>query len=246
MEPSQLSLVVGISQGFWESFRLSLTTIPESVRVILSWYGPGEPDELPQNVSLVRPRRHTDNYMRGYVLNVAIRAVETPYVLIGDADFLYPSVFFDSFSHSSNAVLRCYVGRLTPDSSALVRQGKCWESLFCDYQGTDLGGEPRVFGQIFGGHNPCIYPTRLLHQLRGYDEQILGWGGEDDDLSFRTRRTGVAERRLPILVADLYHGESPDYSDSYHRGKTSQANLDILNDQTRPAAANFDGWGDDD
>ena len=75
----------------------------------ISWYGPGEPEELPPNTVLVRPRRHSDNYMRGYVMNVAIRAVDTPYVLLGDADLAFPRYLVDVLSPTLAQVLRFYV-----------------------------------------------------------------------------------------------------------------------------------------
>jgi hypothetical protein len=180
--------------------------------------------------------------MRGYVLNVAIRAVSTTYVLISDADFLFPRALFCGLPLWKDAVLRFYVGDLTPQATAAIRGGMSWEEILADYQGLDS----RVFFKIWGGHNPCVYPTRLLHRLRGYDERMKGWGAEDDDLTIRTRRAGIKELRIPLIVAHLYHGDSPDYRETYSRRRTSQRNLDILDDPNRPAAANPDGWGDGD
>jgi hypothetical protein len=173
-------------------------------------------------------------------LNVAIRTVTTPYVLLSDADFLYPSIAFDFASPSRETIIRTYVGRMTAHATRCVMDGRHWQDLFCDYAGV----EGRLFSGIYGAHNPCIYPTAMLHQVRGYDERMVGWGAEDDDLTERTRRMGAQEQRLPIIVADLWHEGSPDYPNSYGRGKTSNVNLAILNDPRRPAAANPCGWGD--
>ena len=240
MNLSELTVVVGLSKGFWPHLKLSIQSIPKQVSIVVSWYGPGSPDALPANATLVRPQRYENNFMRGYVLNVGIRAVTTPYVMLGDADFLYPRELFGTLAVYQNCVLRCYVGRLTPDASLEVRSGVRWEDLYCDYQGVD----GRIFGQIFGAHNPCVYPTELLFQLRGYDERMEGWGGEDDDLTARTRRIGVREQRLPVVVADLFHQGSDDCPDVYQPGKPPQKNLAVLKDTTRPIAANPHAWGD--
>jgi hypothetical protein len=240
MRPDEITVIVGLSQAYWPHLRLSLQTIPAAVPVVVSWYGPGEPNALPPNARLVRPKAYSDNYKRGYVLNVGIRTCTTPYALLADADFLYPRCFFDGLASYHDFVLRCYVGRLTPDATDQVKRGVPWESLFADYQGVN----ERIFGQIFGAHNPCVYPTRLLTQLRGYDERMAGWGGEDDDLTERTRRAGVAERRLPIIVADLYQRGSSDFPATYRKGQPPSQNLEILSQPLRPAATNPLGWGD--
>jgi hypothetical protein len=73
---------------------------------------------------------------------------------------------------------------------------------------------------------------------------MAGGGGEYDDLTARTRRTGITERRLPIIVADLYQSGSTDFPETYRKGRPPSQNLDILAAASRPAATNPDGWGD--
>ena len=238
---SNITLAVGVSRGFWPHLQLSLSTVPCDLPIVVSWFGDGSPDDLPANAKLVRPARSMNNFSRSYALNVAIRAVETDYVMLADADFLYPTKLFDRLEPDAFSVTRFYVGRLTQESSnAIVHDGAAWEDLYMDYQGVD----GRVFAEIFGAHNPCIYSVNVLKRLRGYDENMVGWGGEDDDLSFRTRRVGITEKRLPIIVADLFHEGSPDFPTEYRRGDTSENNLQILNDPNRPIAANPTEWGD--
>ena len=98
MKSADLTVAIGLSQGYRDLLRVCLSTIPAEVAQGHLRYGPGEPEELPPNTVLVRPRRHSDNYMRGYVMNVAIRAVDTPYVLLGDADLAFPRYLVDVFS----------------------------------------------------------------------------------------------------------------------------------------------------
>lgn len=236
---NDLTIAVGVTRGFLPQLAISLSTVPARVPVVVSWLGDREPDIARENTTVVRPRRVLSNYSRGYMLNVAIRVVKTPFVLLADADFLYPSFFFDTVRPRAAEILRFYVGRLTRAATQVVLGGTSWESLYADYQGT----RNRIFSRIYGAHNPCIYPTQLLHYLRGYDERISGWGGEDDDLTNRTRAAGFTDRRLPIVVGDLDHADSPDFAE-YARGRTSAATRAILRDGTRPCVANPSGWGD--
>jgi len=236
---ADVTVAIGLSQGYRQRLRVCLGTIPDSVPKIVSWYGPGEPDGLPPNGRLVRPRRHLDNYARGYVLNVAVRAVRTPYVLLADADLLFPRFFFQVLASAADRVMRFYVGRMTPEATGHVLGGRDSETLYADYQGQ----HGRVFRSIYGSHNPCLYPTKALHRLRGYDERFVGWGREDDDLSERTRRLGLRAVRVPILVACLDDRHVCDYP-GYRRGCVSPANDRLLRDR-RPVAANPQGWGDE-
>ena len=218
--------------------RLTLASLPAQVATIVSWYGPGTPGCLPANVVVVRPRRHRDNYMRGYVLNVAIRSVQTPYVLLCDADMLFPRFFFDVLEPDPNRVLRFYVGRATEKTTQMVSAGASWQDLYADYQGCDN----RIFRMIYGAHNPCLYPTEVLHRIHGYDERMIGWGREDDDLTDRTRRIGMRDVRVPVLVIALDDAKINDYA-AYSRGAHTRDNNTLWR-STRSEIANAASWGD--
>ena len=240
MKSADLTVAIGLSQGYRDLLRVCLSTIPAEVRKVISWYGPGEPEELPPNTVLVRPRRHSDNYMRGYVMNVAIRAVDTPYVLLGDADLAFPRYLVDVLSPTLAQVLRFYVGRVTPSATREILSGVPWETLFADSQGQ----HNRVFRLLYGPHNPCLYPTHALHQLRGYDESFVGWGREDDDLHARGRQLGLCDVREPLIVARLDDSDIHDYA-SYERGTVAPINAALWT-LTEPRIVNMTGWGDRD
>ncbi len=238
MRLSDLTVAIGLSKGYRDHLRACLATIPPEVNRVISWYGPGEPDDLPPKTTLVRPRRHTENYMRGYVLNVAIQATPTPFVVLSDADSLYPKFFFAAVKPAFDRVLRFYLARMTAEASRWVLAGNSWEDLYADYQGV----HNRLFSAFEGIHNPCIYPTEALRRVRGYDERIVGWGGEDDDLTWRTRRLRLKDVRLPLLVASLYDADVRDYA-AYQRGKKPRETEALLR-SWRPIVTNRRGWGD--
>lgn len=238
MNPSDVTVVIGLSKGYAGLLSACLRTIPPNVRKIISWYGPGEPGRLPPNSRLVRPKRHANNFSRSYVLNVAIRQVETPRVLLGDADLVFPQFFFRILKAGPREVLRFYVGRVTKEATSEVCSGEDWQRLFADYQGQGN----RVFRLLYGPHNPCIYPTQPLLDVHGYDERMVGWGREDDDLTDRTRRLGLTDVRVPILIGRLDDSDISDYTD-YHRGVSAAANTALLR-SSRPIVANPREWGD--
>jgi len=235
---SDVTVAIGLSRGYRHHLKACLATLPAEIPKIVSWVGPGAPEEVPRHTRVVTPKLYGDNFRRGYVQNVAIRAVDTPYVLLSDADHLFPSFLFDVVKPRPDRVLRFYAARMTREATRKVLQGEDWETLFADYQG--LHGQ--VFTTVYGGHNPCLYPTEALKQVRGYDERMIGWGKEDDDLTQRTRRHGLRDVRVPLLVGCMWDAEASDYP-TYRRGQPEQQNVDILA-SPRPIAANPLGWGD--
>ena len=164
----------------------------------------------------------------------------TPYALLADADLMYPRFLLsDTRSSSPDHVTRFYVGRLTPGATQSIVAGTPWETLFADYQGR----YNRIFRLLYGAHNPCIYPTAVLHALHGYDERMVGWGREDDDLSQRTRRLGIRDVRIPLMVACLDDGYINDYPFYTRRRHSAQNNA--LWQSERTTVANPEGWGDE-
>jgi hypothetical protein len=238
MEAQDLTVAIGLSQGYRHLLRICLSTIPADVRKVISWYGPGDPDDLPPNATLVRPQRHADNFQAAYVLNVALRAVQTPYVLLADADFAFPRFFFQVLEPAPERVVRFFAGRLTPQATERVLAGTAWEDLYADYQGL----HQQLYRVIYGANNPCLYPTKVLLQTRGYDERFIGWGAHDDELTWRTRRLGLRDVRAPIIVAVLDDGHIADYAE-YRRGTTSPANRRLFR-ISRQVVVNPAGWGD--
>jgi predicted glycosyltransferase involved in capsule biosynthesis len=76
-----------------------------------------------------------------------------------------------------------------------------------------------------------MFETKLLQQLGGWDENFLGWGGEDQDLIERYSRLGFTLCRVPELVyLHLNHDREPDWysseiltrNRSYYYSKNSQ------------------------
>lgn len=57
-----------------------------------------------------------------------------------------------------------------------------------------------------------MFKTELLKQLGGWDENFLGWGGEDQDMIERYSKLGVTLCRVPALVYwHLHHDYNPDW-----------------------------------
>ncbi len=265
-----ITAIYYLTPRFLPYFECSIKTVPSDVPVIVLWYGEGQPPEstFGARVTFLRPAKRTEHSMKAYCLNVGIRQAKTPWILIADADMIFPSFFFDLLEGPcpANVVRRCFVGRLCRETTQRIMAAElAWEDEYTDYEGrperftpsyperavaklvkfmfrrlgVSYGRERLVYSDIYGTPNPCVYSMELLERLHGYDEAFVGWGQEDDDLAYRGRRLGAIDRRLPIVVGHLYHPRLMDFK-NYIRG----ANFADIMSRERPAQANPDRWGD--
>ena len=230
-----------LTQEYWPYLMQAIAYVPKGIPVIVAQYGPGAPPKgLAPRVQVVRAQQFSQNYRRGYVLNVAVRRAETDYVLLCDAAFLFPRNFLDTVSYyvRPSQVLRFYVARLTKPATDKVLCGANWEALYSDYSGKN----GTTHDLIYGANNPCVYTRSDLVNLGGYDERISGWGGEDDDLNWRGRKLGLIDFRAPVVVGcmnDNNVSRLPQYTQ-----RKSPDTIKILQDKTRPPRANNGVWGD--
>ncbi len=88
----------------------------------------------------------------------------------------------------------------------------------------------------------CAVSSKLFHQVRGYDEQLIGWGAEDFDFYGRCSLLACVKRFSWKLITPIAHGD--DQRMRFHtvnsRRKCRQLNQAYL--KTRQAV-NPNGYG---
>lgn len=130
------------------------------------------------------------NWSRSRCLNIAIRHCKTDWILFTDVDMIFSSELFNMWNCYYNslnellgekAVYLAQCKKLPP----IAKLPLPWDSSF--FEATSQLG--RVF-QTFG-HGGCqIMSTKLLRELRGFNENFEVWGSEDLDLSNRAELNG--------------------------------------------------------
>lgn len=149
-----------------------------------------------------------------------------------------PQVFGSSLQlDSEKSIYRFFVARFTPEYTETIMAEKSnWEATIPMYSGRwvvpgRLGKlksllfgrralRPQNFYEIYASQNPSIYSTSLLKRVKGYDESLYGYGGEDADLTSRCAQAGSIEHRIPLIVGHLYHPSVTDFA-SYRVGSVS-------------------------
>jgi hypothetical protein len=151
-------------------------------------------DVLPSTpaIRIVRTNTNTELFHKARALNIGIKAVETKYLCVTDADQLFAPNFFGVVIDQLNQDPKCIVFCKThflPFMPALVTP----ENSVSRYPHLLLlarrkGVKPRGRGCCHGA------PTEWFMKVQGYDEAYVGWGAEDRDLEVRAGFDGLRFR----------------------------------------------------
>ncbi|MCB4799706.1 glycosyltransferase family 2 protein [Neotamlana laminarinivorans] len=127
-------------------------------------------------------------------INIALKACETPYFMVGDIDLMFHPDFIktaNTLAKPSEVHYFLY-GFLSEEESKLNKE-------FIDYK-VDFPGNNEVTGNT-------MFPTEVLKKLNGYDEFYHGWGAEDTDIHIRMKNQGLSVNFYDkeILVKHQWH-----------------------------------------
>ncbi len=169
-------------------------------------------ERLPHPACTVLFAYNPGPFNKGWGLNVGVRQAGTPVLMFCNADLLVqgaPARWADACVNGFQVVkpYRQLVD-LSPETTALVRASglSALPSTLGGAQASarEARGE---FAPLCGG--AFVMRADAFYALGGWDERFLGWGGEDDAMSYKIERARLATLELdegPAL--HLWHPRS--------------------------------------
>lgn len=169
-------------------------------------------------------------FNKGWGFNIGARLARQPILIFADADLIAPAL--------PRAVARCRdaapvvrgfstVADLDPAASDRLRRAP---SAPVDPAFAAGAADRRAQGEyppVCGGL--VVFDGDYLRLLGGWDERFLGWGGEDDAMSVKVARAGIAAEIMPDAPAfHLHHRRAQDAQDAAATYRTNLALLDQL------------------
>lgn len=112
-------------------------------------------------------------------------------------------------------------------------------------QGNHTGGIPTIeeFDAMKGGahYGAICVKKKHLEAINGYDESLIGWGGDDDNLRARLRKIGVSHcHNKEVRLVHPAHKETA----RFHSADTKKRLNQILA-PSEAVANTTSGWGED-
>ena len=173
------------------------------VRIVVVDYG-SEPVGAARTASMCT--RHGAEYVRvdgvevwsrSRCLNIGIRHVNTKFLLVSDADIVFPPHYLSGCVEVLTASPTSVVGSAMldlPEESAWILERSARTGSELQFDSWKRWCRPR--------HNHVFHPsicatyTEFFHVVRGYDEYYKVWGNEDDDLHRRFLYLGLTPKPL--------------------------------------------------
>lgn len=170
-------------------------------------------------------------------INIALRAAETPYFLVGDVDIVFSPYFVQEAMKLANPNEVHYF-----QCGFISREETLTKNNFNEYEVAFIGNKA-VTGI-------SLFPTPSLKSINGYDEFYHGWGAEDTDVHNRISHLGLKvlfyNRRL--LIKHQWHSKfyRGKFSNQPYHSQLEQINHSymLLSDKTKRILVNQDlNWG---
>jgi len=142
-------------------------------------------------------------FNKSWALNVGARAARTPWLMFMDADLVFGTGLGEAFAllEAGYLVVKPYVRLLdlNETESRRVRAGEFdWVPERCQARIADREARGE-FPPFAGG--AVMMARRIYDQMGGWDERFVGWGGEDDAMSFMLERARVPGTQLDVRPA---------------------------------------------
>jgi len=171
------------------------------------------------DAQVIRVTRNTQVFHKARAVNIGLKAVKTPYACVTDADQIFQNNFFDAANDAATTINNVYITCGTYRLFYKDIVGMTPECLKNDY--AVLHARARKNGGMYG--DGCFHAaaTSWFLSTGGYDEQIIGWGFEDTDMSWRAGALGKRFRRLYHHTSTLHlpHSKKGPYYDAAANNK---------------------------
>ncbi len=220
------------------------------VHIVVVDYG-SEPVDASRAASMCT--RHGAEYVRvdgvqvwsrSRCLNVGIRRVNTKFLLVSDADIVFPPNYLSGCVEVLTASPTSVVGSAMldlPEESAriLEQDGRTGRDL--QFDSWKRRCRPR-HDQAYHA-SICATYTAFFHAVRGYDEYYEAWGGEDDDLHRRFLYLGLTPKPLGPESSYMHqwHAESERGRDGENTERVRRNQLYLT--KVHSILRNDSSWG---
>lgn len=253
--PDSITVVIGIRNRSDYRLRNALWSIrhqshpPELVKIVVVDYGSSpehtqEAQRLCENFGAAFWRvSNAKIWSKPKCLNLAIKQVETKFLLSSDVDVIFPDNYIAAaiaaLKSRPLAVIYSRMLDLAPDSVELM-QRLASDDLPIPFPELIAATNPRGPGCENAGINASY--TFFYQLIRGYDEFFEGWGSEDNDLQTRFHQLGLDILSIypDAVYLHQWHPKGEGVGDFHGSARRNKEYLE----KQRSIFRNRTGWGE--
>jgi len=195
---------------------------------------------LKDNAIDIMQYKTTDEYFHKTLLNnVAIRNVDTDYIMTTDCDIVFGKDFIDILS--KHFFITNFIESRVLYWKEYTAQ-KIYNGELDPYKDLDACKIGRIKQRTTPGAAQCSHKDNF-YNIHGYNELYMGWGSEDLDLLKRMEMSGLkvvwmGETRESIMAFHQPHPKANIKNDLEWQEKNKKLLYNIRN-----VKANLNGWG---
>jgi len=145
--------------------------------------------------------RSTEPYNRSWGFNIAYRESDSPHIVFGDSDILMRNHEFVAALEFADSL-----DVLSPYSSVIdldLGEGGMSTEEMGRISRPGRGETDRQKINLCGG--AVVFSRDAFERVGGWDEDFVGWGGEDDMMTFKVEAAGLRSAMMPSRCYHLWH-----------------------------------------
>ena len=177
--------------------------------IIVVDYGSKQPVKV-KGCKIIRVKnKNTKVWNKSHALNIGIKECTNEFIATIDCDICLGKKFLSkcrSYLKQNSFVYSRFVRRIVGEVFDWNVSEKKIESISTDWLGKNQGSAHLAVGGI------QIFPKWWIDEVRGYDENLIYWGGIDNDIHERAMRTGLIIIDLNEIIFHQEHEKIKEYN----------------------------------
>ena len=188
-----------------------------------------EPEVSYKEIVVDRVAKYEDRFPEAYLKNAGIKVASGDVIVSTNVDLVYEPTFMRRVAaFCGNGFLVEAVRRdistgvtVTPEARVVVGDGTPPASVVNDY---NEWGIPLVAGADCQAMRKAYW-----HKLRGYDEELEGWGSLDSDMTCRAILSGMSVLILGLDFVNYVHAKHPANQEKNFKEALENGQRDTIN-----------------
>lgn len=145
------------------------------------------------------------SYERSKLLNEGVRMADYDYLVFHDVDVPLPECFIEELQRMAKkssvfSNFREFFRMNEGDTKKVMSTNTAWHSYLMKKTGGKAEGQGAGWTKL-----SCTMSKKVYNSVGGWNEEFVGWGLEDDEMSRRLEHLGYKQTNAMMTLMHLWH-----------------------------------------